>query len=95
MRHFHLKSILLGIGIGIIITSILNMIYMAGLTPHLTSEEIREKAKEYGMVEKTVLLQEEKTSTQEQVNKEISTQNSTSSTEPANEADKTVSEEKP
>lgn len=59
MQQFHFKSIVLGIGIGIILAAILSMIYTAGMTPHLSREEIMKKAAEYGMVEKTSLLQEE------------------------------------
>jgi len=53
MKHFHIKSILLGIGIGIILTSIMSLIYLAGAQPEakLSDEEIIEKAKALGMVE--------------------------------------------
>ncbi len=50
MGRFHLRSFLLGIGIGIIITSIISMIYLAGRDPFegLTREQIIERAREYG-----------------------------------------------
>lgn len=52
MSQFHLKSILLGIGIGIIITAIASMIYLAGRDPMkgLTKDEIISQAEKYGMV---------------------------------------------
>ncbi len=52
MSQFHIKSILLGIGIGIIITAIASMIYLAGRDPmnELTKEEIIRQAEKYGMV---------------------------------------------
>lgn len=48
--RFHIRSFLLGIGIGIIITSIINMIYLAGRDPFegLTREQIIQRAEEYG-----------------------------------------------
>lgn len=55
MQRFHVKSILLGIGIGIIITSIISMIYLAGVNPesNISKETVMEMAKKYGMVEST------------------------------------------
>ena len=52
MSQFHIKSILLGIGIGIIITATASMIYLAGRDPMdgLTKEEIIRQAEKYGMV---------------------------------------------
>lgn len=52
MSQFHIKSILLGIGIGIIITATASMIYLAGRDPmeSLTKEEIIRQAEKYGMV---------------------------------------------
>lgn len=49
MRKFHIKSILLGIGIGIILTSLIGIIYSAGRDDKLTREEIISKAEQYGM----------------------------------------------
>lgn len=70
MKNFNIKSIILGIGIGTILTSIISMIYLAGLTPKMSKEEIISKAKEYGMVEGQGLLQSK---TNEAENKEDST----------------------
>ncbi len=54
MGRFHLKSLLLGIGIGIIITSIISLIYLSGRDPFadLTEEQIMNRAEKYGMVRK-------------------------------------------
>lgn len=51
MRKFHEKSIILGIGFGMIITAIAGMIYSAGTTQQPTKEEIIRLAKTYGLVE--------------------------------------------
>ncbi|TYQ13190.1 UNVERIFIED_CONTAM: hypothetical protein Cloal_4248 [Acetivibrio alkalicellulosi] len=50
MSRFNLKSLVLGIGIGIVITSFIGLIYSAGLTPQLSRDEIIERAKQFGMV---------------------------------------------
>jgi hypothetical protein len=54
MGRFNLKSLLLGIGIGIIITSIISLIYMSGRDPFdgLSEEQIMNRAEKYGMVRK-------------------------------------------
>mgnify|MGYP000993831485 CR=1 FL=1 len=54
MGRFNLKSLLLGIGIGIIVTSIISLIYLAGRDPFdgLTEEQIISRAEKYGMVKK-------------------------------------------
>lgn len=54
MERFHLKSFLLGIGIGIIITSLVSLIYLTARDPFegLTDEQIISKAEELGMVRK-------------------------------------------
>ncbi|MCX8130293.1 MAG: endolytic transglycosylase MltG [Clostridia bacterium] len=61
MRNFQIKSILLGIGIGIVITSIISMIYAAGISTKnaMTREEIILKAKEFGMVDNTALIRQD------------------------------------
>lgn len=61
MQKFHIKSILLGIGMGIIITSILSMIYLAGINPesNISKEKVIELAKKYGMVENTGFVNNE------------------------------------
>lgn len=59
MKSFHIKSILLGIGIGTILTAIISMIYMAGVNPgnvKLTDQEIIERAKSLGMFEAKSIL---------------------------------------
>jgi len=55
MKKFQLRSIILGIGIGIVITSIISMIFFAGLEPKqsLSNEEIINMASELGMVKKS------------------------------------------
>jgi hypothetical protein len=65
MRNFQIKSILLGIGIGIVITSIISMIYAAGINTNksLSREEIISKAKEFGMVESTSILNNQQSTT--------------------------------
>ena len=58
MYRFNIKNIILGIGIGIIISSMLNMVYLAGAKPGrmLTDEEIKRRALELGMVKAGSLL---------------------------------------
>lgn len=56
MRKVHEKSIILGIGIGMIITSIAGMIYAGGAKQELSEEEIKRLARGYGMVEQVQLL---------------------------------------
>lgn len=50
MRKFHIKSILLGIGIGIILSSFIGIIYSAGMDNKITKDEVIERAKEHGMI---------------------------------------------
>ncbi|MDQ2085863.1 hypothetical protein RBH29_05355 [Herbivorax sp. ANBcel31] len=50
MRKFHLKSLLLGIGMGIVLSSFVGIIHSAGMDNELTKEEIIERAEYYGMV---------------------------------------------
>lgn len=56
MRKMHEKSILLGIGIGMIITAIAGIIYSAGTPKELSKNEIISRAKTYGLIEPTKLL---------------------------------------
>jgi hypothetical protein len=59
MKSFHLKSILIGIGMGAILTAIISMIYMAGPNPFnnkLTDKEIIDIAKKLGMIEANSVL---------------------------------------
>ncbi|KNY28350.1 hypothetical protein [Pseudobacteroides cellulosolvens] len=50
--NFNIKSIVLGIGIGIIITSLISIIYLAGNDTKntITNEEIISRAAKLGMV---------------------------------------------
>ncbi len=57
MRKVHEKSVILGIGIGMIITAIAGMIFSAGTTKELSKQEIISIAKsKYGLVEKIPFL---------------------------------------
>ncbi|HOV26859.1 MAG TPA: hypothetical protein PK566_10945 [Pseudobacteroides sp.] len=55
MINFNIKSIILGIGIGIIITSLISIIYLAGNDSKYTisDEEIIRRAEKMGMVKAT------------------------------------------
>jgi hypothetical protein len=46
------KSVLLGMGLGIIITSVLGVIFFLGYKPHLSDREIIEMGRKLGMVDK-------------------------------------------
>jgi len=52
--RFHLKSLILGIGIGIIITSLISLIYISGRDPFegISDEQIMVRAEKLGMVMK-------------------------------------------
>ncbi|NLB78828.1 MAG: endolytic transglycosylase MltG [Clostridiaceae bacterium] len=52
MRLLASKSIILGLGIGIIITSLLGVIFFAGYEPQLSDAEIISLARERGMVDR-------------------------------------------
>lgn len=67
MQNFHIKSVILGIGIGIIITSIISIIYLAGANTSgtMSKEAIMQKAREYGMVDGTALLKDSTKKTEE------------------------------
>lgn len=52
MRLLDSKSIILGLGIGIIITSLLGVIFFAGYEPQLSDAEIISLARERGMVDR-------------------------------------------
>ncbi len=58
MRKVHEKSILLGIGIGMIITAIAGMIYSGGTQKELSKDEIISRAKSYGLIEPVKILNE-------------------------------------
>lgn len=59
MNKFHIRSLLLGIGIGIVLTSLTGIIHSAGMNPEMSREEIITKAKQYGMVSSSDLIQTE------------------------------------
>ncbi len=59
MRKVHEKSIILGIGIGMIVTSIAGMIYSAGTRKDPTKEEVIRLAKGYGMVEQVSIINDD------------------------------------
>lgn len=61
MRKVHEKSIVLGIGIGMIITSIAGMIYAGGSRQELSEKEIKRLAREYGMIEQVQLINDNNT----------------------------------
>jgi gas vesicle protein len=63
MRKVHEKSVLLGIGIGMIITAIAGMIFSAGNNKELSKEEIISRAKGYGLVEQVKIITEESSDT--------------------------------
>jgi hypothetical protein len=53
MSKIHIKSVVLGIGIGIIIASFISIIYLAGRSPeNLSKEQVRELAIKYNLIEK-------------------------------------------
>lgn len=57
MRCFNIKSLLLGIGIGMVFTSIISMIFVSAFsTTNLNEEEIKQLARQYGMVEKSEII---------------------------------------
>lgn len=57
MTNFSIKSILLGIGIGIIITSIAGMIYFAGWDPlkNLSEADLMKLEQRYGLIKEPPL----------------------------------------
>ena len=57
MNHFSAKSVLLGIGRGIIITATASLIYIADRDPmkDLTEQQIISQAEKYGMVKGSLL----------------------------------------
>lgn len=63
MRRVHEKSIILGIGIGMILTSIAGLVYSggenSGQTEKLSRDEIIRLAKSYGLVEPVHLIEDE------------------------------------
>lgn len=76
MRKVHEKSIFLGIGIGMIITAIVGMIFSAGSPKELSKAEIISLAKGYDLVEKVKFINDE-SSNSTSVEPESSTAEST------------------
>lgn len=63
MGNFHIKSVVLGVGIGVLLTSILGIIYSLGTTASQTisDDEIMARARQLGMVEnvQSILIDDE------------------------------------
>lgn len=51
MTKIHGKSILLGMGLGIILTALLGCIFFLGYTPDMDEAKVKTLAKKYGMIE--------------------------------------------
>lgn len=51
MGKLHGKSVLLGIGIGTILTALLGFIFFLGYRPDMDEARVKELARKYGMVE--------------------------------------------
>lgn len=60
MRNFHIKSLILGIGIGIVLTSVISMVYSFGTKPvqKISSEEVKKMARQLGMVESSQIIKD-------------------------------------
>ncbi len=85
MRKLHEKSIVLGIGIGMIITSIAGMIYSAGTQKELSKDEIISLAKTYGLIDPTGLINKNATdNTKAAPEKDTSNTTETANTTAAN-----------
>ncbi len=50
MKRIHSRSVLLGVGLGVIITAFLGMLFFLGYQPALSNEDIIKKAEKLGMV---------------------------------------------
>jgi cell division protein YceG involved in septum cleavage len=51
MSKLHGKSVLLGMGIGTILTALLGLIFFLGYQPEMDQTKVKELARKYGMVE--------------------------------------------
>ena len=60
MNNFSIRSLFLGMGIGIIITSIAGMIYFAGLDPlrNLSEKDIKKLESRYGLEKVQTVIEE-------------------------------------
>lgn len=59
MADFHIKSMTLGIGMGIILTSLVSMIYFTGTGMKMSKEEIISEARKYGMIDKSEIIKDD------------------------------------
>lgn len=59
MNKFHIKNILLGMGIGVVLTSLTGIIYSAGMEPEMSREEIVARARQYGMVSSSEMIKKD------------------------------------
>lgn len=59
MEGFNVRSIVLGIGIGIIITSLVSMIYLSGVGVKMSKDEIITEARKYGMIDRAELIKDD------------------------------------
>ncbi len=84
MRRVHEKSIILGIGIGMILTSIAGLVFSggenSGQTEKLSKEEVIRLAKSYGLVEPVHLIEDESAA------EATRSENSTDSSQPTDRA---------
>lgn len=51
MSKLHGKSVLLGMGIGIILSAIFGIIFFLGYTPEMDEAKVKDLARKYGMIE--------------------------------------------
>jgi hypothetical protein len=51
MTKIHGKSVLLGMGLGVILTALLGCIFFLGYTPEMDEAKVKSLAKKYGMIE--------------------------------------------
>lgn len=99
MRRFDIKSILLGIGIGVVLVSIMSMIYFSGSNTYaykeMTDEEIKEHARRLGMVHISELVTEsnEKDELAEDDDSNIAGNDETTDSETTSEMDEETDEE--
>ncbi len=59
MGDFHIKSMTLGIGMGIILTSLVSMIYFEGTGMKMSKEDIISEARKYGMIDKSEIIKDD------------------------------------
>ena len=77
MRKVHEKSIFLGIGIGMIITAIVGMIFSAGSPKELSKAEIISLAKGYGLIVQPKLINEESSDSTDSASESTTAKNTT------------------